>query len=111
MSLCTNRCFRLRRCFSGASMRTSPWYGHVTVIIDSIPRLCVPLRQVQVPVQEFESAFPPDGMAAIEVLDFCLVSQVELRVQPADLGVFVRHPLILPDPIVMPALHHERTRH
>src|SRR5829696_5049696 len=50
-------------------------------------------RPVQVFVQELERPLAVDGVAAVEVLDLRSIVQTELRVEPSNLRVLVRHPL------------------
>src|SRR5687767_10481488 len=68
------------------------------------------LRPIQLLVQKLKRTFAINGVATVEVFDRSLVSKSELSVEPSDLRVFVRDPMIAGDAIVMASLRHEWPR-
>src|SRR5262245_58859644 len=68
------------------------------------------LRPFQVFVKALKGPNAVDRMRAIKEFDFGAISDSELRIQPAHVGVFVSNPFIRSDPVVMAALDHEWTR-
>ena len=58
------------------------------------------------PVQEFKRAGAVDRVRAVEELDGRAVTDTEFVVETADLGLFVRHPFVGRNAVVMTALYH-----
>ena len=61
-------------------------------------------------VQEIESPFTVDAVAALKEFDRHSIRHSKLRVEPSDFGEFVSHPLIAADAVMMSSFDHERAR-
>jgi len=63
-----------------------------------------PRRPVQVSVQKVKRPRAAHAVAALKKLDLRALREPELRVEPTDFAVFVRHPLVASHAVEMAAL-------
>ena len=68
------------------------------------------LRPIEMFAQKVERAFAPHAVAALEKLNLGAVGEAELRIEPANLRVFMRDPLVEANAVEVAALDHERAR-
>jgi cyclic-di-GMP-binding biofilm dispersal mediator protein len=59
-------------------------------------------------MEEVEGSLGVDCVTAVEILNFGFVRQSELGIEPANFGVFMGHPAVAANAIVMSALDHEK---